>query len=93
MRAKVASLPDRTFLGEVAVVGAVVEGDSRVILGKAEIENADGALKPGMFAEIEVVSASQFKPVLAVPQSALTESKGQHSRWCTWKMAAISRWK
>ncbi len=77
VRVKVASFPDRTFSGEVTVVGAVVEGDTRVIPVKAEIENADGALKPGMFAEIEVVSANQSKPVLAVPQSALTEIKGQ----------------
>lgn len=77
VRVKVSSLPDRTFSGKVTVVGTVVEGDTRVIPVKAEIENADGALKPGMFAEVEVVSASQSKPVLAVPQSALTEIKGQ----------------
>ncbi len=77
VRVKVAGLPDRTFSGEVTVVGAVVEGDTQVIPVKAEIENADGALKPGMFAEVEVVNQSSSAPVLAVPQSALTEIKGQ----------------
>ena len=77
VRVKVSGFPDRTFSGEVAVVGAVVEGDTRVIPVKAEIENSDGALKPGMFAEVEVVSQNSSAPVLAVPQSALTEIKGQ----------------
>ncbi len=77
VRVKAAGLPDRTFSGEVTLVSAVVEGDTRVIPVKAEIDNADGALKPGMFAEIEVVNATSSEPVLAVPQSALTEIKGQ----------------
>jgi membrane fusion protein, heavy metal efflux system len=77
VRVKVSGLPKRTFAGVVTVVGAVVEGDTRVIPVKAELENADGALKPGMFAEVEIVSATRSKPVLAVPQSALSEVKGQ----------------
>ncbi len=79
VRVKVAGLPERTFRGEVTVVGATVEGETRVIPVKAEIDNADGALKPGMFADIEVVSASATAPVLAIPRSALTEINAQQS--------------
>jgi membrane fusion protein, heavy metal efflux system len=79
VRVKVSGLPDRTFRGEVTVVGALVEGVTRVIPVKAEIDNTDGALKPGMFADIEMVSPSRSAPVLAVPRSALTEINGQQN--------------
>jgi cobalt-zinc-cadmium efflux system membrane fusion protein len=45
--AKVASLPNRTFSGQIAVIGSVVEGETRVVPVKAELDNAGGALKPG----------------------------------------------
>jgi membrane fusion protein, heavy metal efflux system len=77
VRVKVAALPERNFRGEVTVIGATVEGETRVIPIKAEIDNAEGALKPGMFADIEVVSDS--RTALAIPRSAVTEIDGQQS--------------
>jgi membrane fusion protein, heavy metal efflux system len=76
VRVKVAGLPKRTFRGEVSVIGSAVADETRVVPVKAEIENADGALKPGMFAELELMGASGSAPVLAVPQSALSDMKG-----------------
>jgi cobalt-zinc-cadmium efflux system membrane fusion protein len=37
--AKVASLPNRTFSGQIAVIGSVVEGETRVVPVKAELDN------------------------------------------------------
>ncbi len=46
--------PARAFTGTVAVIGAVVDHRSRTIKLRVVLSNADGALKPGMFATVEV---------------------------------------
>ncbi len=74
---KVASLPNRTFSGRIAVIGSVVEGDTRVVPVKAELDNTDGQLKPGMFAELEVLTDRTPTAILAIPSSAVVESNGK----------------
>jgi membrane fusion protein, heavy metal efflux system len=77
VRVTVAGLPDRAFQGRITVVGAVVDGETRVAPVKAELDNADGALKPGMFAELEVITDRTTEAVLAIPQSAIVDANGQ----------------
>jgi membrane fusion protein, heavy metal efflux system len=77
VRVTVSGLPDRFFQGEITVVGAVVDGESRVVPVKAELENSDGVLKPGMFAELEVLTDRTPEAVLAIPQSAIVDANGQ----------------
>ncbi|KAB8314357.1 efflux RND transporter periplasmic adaptor subunit [Tolypothrix campylonemoides VB511288] len=74
---KVASVPDRTFTGRIAVVGSVVEGETRVVPVKAEINNPGGVLKPGMFAELEVLTDQTSTATLAIPSSAVVEANGK----------------
>ncbi|MGL4619935.1 efflux RND transporter periplasmic adaptor subunit [Chroococcidiopsis sp.] len=76
VRVKVASMPDRTFTGRVAVIGSVVEGETRVVPVKAEIENSSGVLKPGMFAQLEVLT-DRTATALAIPSSAVVEANGK----------------
>lgn len=68
---KVASLPNRTFQGRISVVGSVVEGETRVVPVKAQLDNPNGVLKPGMFAELEVLTDHTPTALLTVPKSAL----------------------
>jgi cobalt-zinc-cadmium efflux system membrane fusion protein len=75
--AKVASLPNRTFSGRIAVIGAMVEGETRVVPVKAELDNPDGALKPGMFAELEVLTDRTATAILAIPSSAVVDANGK----------------
>lgn len=75
----VASLPDRTFTGQISVVGAVVEGETRVVPVKAQLNNADGVLKPGMFAELEVLTDRTPTALLAIPKSALITTSDQRT--------------
>jgi cobalt-zinc-cadmium efflux system membrane fusion protein len=75
--AKVASLPNRTFTGQIAVIGSVVEGETRVVPVKAELDNPDGALKPGMFAELEVLTDRTATAILAIPSSAVVDANGK----------------
>jgi membrane fusion protein, heavy metal efflux system len=77
VRVKVASLPNRTFVGRISVIGATVEGETRVVPVKAELDNPDGLLKPGMFAELNLLTGRTSAPVLVIPQSAVVETSDQ----------------
>ncbi|MBD0334775.1 MAG: efflux RND transporter periplasmic adaptor subunit [Cyanobacteria bacterium Co-bin13] len=77
VRATVASLPNQFFSGRVVTVGAVVDGATRVIPVTAELEDGSDLLKPGMFAELEILTERTPDPVLAIPASALVEADGQ----------------
>ncbi len=74
VQVKVNGLPNRSFTGRISTIGATVQGESRVVPVKAEIENSDGALKPGMFSELEVLTDRTPVAVLAVPTSAIVET-------------------
>jgi cobalt-zinc-cadmium efflux system membrane fusion protein len=75
--AKVASLPNRTFSGRIAVIGSVVEAETQVVPVKAELDNPNGALKPGMFAELEVLTDRTATAILAIPSSAVVDANGK----------------
>lgn len=68
---KVASLPNRTFQGQISVIGSIVQGETRVVPVKAQLDNPNGVLKPGMFAELEVLTDRTPAALLAIPKSAL----------------------
>jgi len=74
---KVASLPDRTFSGKITQIGAIVQGETRVVSVQAEVNNPGGQLKPGMFAELEVLTNQSSAPILAVPSSAVVDANGK----------------
>jgi membrane fusion protein, heavy metal efflux system len=78
IRAKVPALPDRAFNGRITILGSVVDGEARVVPVKAELDNPKGALKPGMFAELEVLTAQTATPILAIPTSAVVDANGKH---------------
>jgi len=77
VKVTVASMPNRTFTGRIAVIGSVVEGETRVVPVKAEIDNSSGVLKPGMFAQLEVLTDRTLTPLLAIPSSAVVEANGK----------------
>lgn len=77
VRITVASLPDQIFEGQITTVGSVVDGDTRVVPVQAELDNAQGTLKPGMFAALEVLTESTVEAVMAIPQAAVVEASGQ----------------
>lgn len=75
--AKVASMPDRSFSGRIATLGSVVEGETRVVPVKAELNNPSGELKPGMFAQLEVVTSHTTTAILAIKSTAVVEANGK----------------
>ncbi|MBW4613859.1 MAG: efflux RND transporter periplasmic adaptor subunit [Desmonostoc vinosum HA7617-LM4] len=74
---KVASLSDRTFSGRISRIGTAVEGETRVVPVQAQVNNSSGKLKPGMFAELEVLTNQTSAAILAIPTSAVVEVNGK----------------
>jgi membrane fusion protein, heavy metal efflux system len=74
IRVKIPSVPERIFTGRITVIDSVVADATRVIPVKAEINNPGGILKPGMFAQLEVLTDETSPPVLAIPSSAVIEA-------------------
>jgi multidrug efflux pump subunit AcrA (membrane-fusion protein) len=62
--------PDEKFHGKVVLIGNQVESGSRTIEVRIAVDNADGRLKPGMFADVEIVTTI-LDNVLLIPDSAL----------------------
>lgn len=75
---KITSLPDRRFSGKIKRMGSVVEGATRVVPVQAELDNSEGVLKPGMFAELEVITEQTPVAILAIPNSAIVEANGKN---------------
>ncbi len=67
---KVLAYPDRTFKAHLTYVGAVVDDNTRRVTVRAEVENADGALKPEMFASFRIVTSGD-SAAPGVPESAV----------------------
>jgi cobalt-zinc-cadmium efflux system membrane fusion protein len=69
---RVKAWADRTFTGTIESIGAVVESRTRTIKVRVAIENADGALKPGMFAAVKLAgTAGEAREGLFVPAAAV----------------------
>jgi RND family efflux transporter MFP subunit len=67
--------PGRTFAGTVEVINPVAGSNTRTFRTKIKVPNTGGLLKPGMFAKAGIVTGGETTS-LAVPQSALVQSKG-----------------
>jgi membrane fusion protein (multidrug efflux system) len=62
-----------TFEGHITGIEPKVDPASRLVSVRAEIENAEGVLRPGQFARVEVVLPEE-DGILAVPQTAVISS-------------------
>jgi cobalt-zinc-cadmium efflux system membrane fusion protein len=62
--------PEEKFHGQVVLIGNQVESGSRTVEVRIAVDNADGRLKPGMFADVEIVTTI-FDNVLLVLDGAL----------------------
>lgn len=74
-RIKVDAFPDRYFSGSVYRVSPVVDSRSRNTLVEVLVDNIDGNLKSGMFAEARLITASRGA-ALSVPAGAVVSQDG-----------------
>lgn len=70
VRVRVDAWPTRTFDGQVIAVEPQIDPDTRSVLVRASVNNADELLRPGLFARIELVLA-RTESALWVPERAL----------------------
>lgn len=67
----------KKFHGKISLIGNQVEEQTRTIEVRINVDNADGRLKPGMFADIEITT-TVLENVLLIPDSALqTDGESQ----------------
>ncbi len=62
--------PGESFRGKVVRLGNQVQPESRTLEVRIEVNNSDGRLKPGMFADLEITT-SVTNDVLVVPETAV----------------------
>jgi len=68
---RVDALPGREFKGILTAVNSMVDSATRNVTSQATLQNPDHALRPGMFAKVEVVLPSKGK-ALVIPGSAVS---------------------
>jgi RND family efflux transporter MFP subunit len=66
----VLAYPGETFRGKIVRTGNQVEAESRTLEVRIEVNNSDGRLKPGMFADVEIVT-TVLQDVIVIPDTAL----------------------
>ena len=71
VRIKVAAYPDEVFEGEIDAINPKVEDATRNLLIRAALDNPQGRLLPGMFADLAVLLPSEAAQVV-VPETAIT---------------------
>ena len=74
---RTAAYPDRVFQGRIVFVGSILDQTKRTVAARVEIPNADGSLKPGMFANASVQVGAGGPTVVVVPQDAVQEVEGK----------------
>jgi cobalt-zinc-cadmium efflux system membrane fusion protein len=73
--ATVNAYPDQPIKAAVQSIASVVEADTRRTRVRTRVPNADGRLRPNMFATVKFAVAQPVQPV--VPQSALVMNNDQ----------------
>ncbi len=67
--------PDQNFSGRVARIAPSVSATSRTLTVEAEIQNSNGALKPGQFATVRILQ-ERAAPAVLVPARAVVSEAG-----------------
>jgi membrane fusion protein (multidrug efflux system) len=70
-RVRTDALGDRVFVGKVTAINSAVDTTTRNVSVQVTLENHDHALKPGMFAKIEIILPTKQK-TLVVPGTAVS---------------------
>jgi membrane fusion protein, multidrug efflux system len=69
IEARSAAWPDQPFRGQIANIDPVVDPNTRAVMVRARLANADGRLKPGMLLTVSIETAPRLG--LSVPELAV----------------------
>lgn len=64
------AVPGRRFVATLDAIDPLIDANGRSLAVRARLDNADGALRPGMFVRVRVIFASR-ENVLTIPEQAL----------------------
>jgi cobalt-zinc-cadmium efflux system membrane fusion protein len=73
----VPAYPGETFSGRVSHIGAMLDKETRTIAARIEVSNADGRLKPEMFATATIEAGGDKRDVISLPDAAIVLLEGQ----------------
>ncbi|GAB5469516.1 MAG: efflux RND transporter periplasmic adaptor subunit [Rhodospirillales bacterium] len=73
LEVRVDALPGRSFDGRILALDPQVDINGRALVLRAQIDNRDGSLKPGLFARVDVI-LEQREDALLIAESALVPS-------------------
>jgi membrane fusion protein, heavy metal efflux system len=76
----VLAYPGRVFKGKVSYVAPSIDPNTHRLPVRADVENPDGALKPGMFASFSIITG-EATTAPAVPQEAIVYEGEQARVW------------
>jgi len=76
-RVSVPAWPSESFVGRVDYIGAAVNKDTRTVAARIVVPNADGRLKPEMFATATIDVAGEKREVIALPADAIVLMQGK----------------
>jgi len=73
----VAAYPGERFAGRLTYISGVLDKDTHAVPARIEVGNADGRLKPEMFATATIATGQAAAPSLSVPDAAVILLQGQ----------------
>ena len=76
----VLAYPDRLFKGKISLIAPSIDANTHRLLVRAEVENFDRALKPGMFANFSIITGEP-STAPAVPQEAIIYEADRARVW------------
>lgn len=71
----VGAFRDRTFQGKVSFVAPTVDPGTRTLRIKADVDNEEGLLRPGLFARVSL-GVNRRENILMVPEEAILQRAG-----------------
>jgi len=87
VHARVAAYPGERFRGEIYFVSPTIDTSTRRLIAKAWVPNSDHRLKPGMFANVDIIVAVRDAAIL-VPEAGMVYDR--HGTY-VWLMDADDR--
>ena len=72
----VSAYPGERFTGRVTYVGNILDKETRTSVARVEVANPDGRLRPGLFANVGIDTASR-QAALRIPENAVVLLQGQ----------------
>lgn len=72
----VTNLPGRTFTGTIARTANSLDPSSRTLLVEVQVPNPDGALMPGMYAQVDFSNSRANAPLIVPAEALITRADG-----------------